>query len=317
MKKFRYLYDEASDLRASEVGGESPEVLDLEFLQYAKNDISPLLNQLQAKQKESENKGMKGTVNGETKEVISHVNSARKEEAKTIFDVGVIVPLDKEAKSDSKVRITSDESDHIDANKVVDTNVTDVKTETNKKKVNRTDQKLAEMDKKIQHADKEVKEADKEVKEADREDKIADKEVKETDKEVKDADKEIKEADKEVKEADKEEKLADKEVKDWVESRRNCSAQIHVAFAKTHKTGGTTVQNILFRFGEQRRLSFVLPKEKDLSQKFAEIKRLPQKIRVDYSIRLMDRQLDNETRFHDWHLSFFPCHGANCSFQLL
>ncbi len=237
MKKFRYLYDEASDLRASEVGGESPEVLDLEFLQYAKNDISPLLNQLQAKQKESENKGMKGTVNGETNEVISHVNSARKEEAKTIFDDRV--PLDKEAHSDTKVRIPSDKSDQKYANKVVDTNVTDFKTESNKKKVNATDQKMEEVDKEVKEADKEMKQVDKEVKEAN----------------------------KKVKEADKEEKMADKEVKNWVESRRNCSAQTQVAFAKTHKTGGTTVQNILFRFGEQRRLSFVLPKEKDLSQK--------------------------------------------------
>ncbi len=243
MKKFRYLYDEASDLRASEVGGESPEVLDLEFLQYAKNDISPLLNQMQAKQKDSENRGMKETVNGETNEVISHVNSARKEEAMTVLDDGV--PLDKEAHSDTKVRIPSDKSDKKDAYKVVDTNVTDFKTDTNEKKVNATDKKIEEVEKEVKEADKEVKEADKEVKEAD---------------------KEVKEADKEGKEADKEEKMADKEVTDWVESRRNCSAQTHVAFAKTHKTGGTTVQNILFRFGEQRRLSFVLPKEKDLSQ---------------------------------------------------
>ncbi len=231
MKQFRYLYDEASDLRASEVGGESPEVLDLEFLQYAKNDISPLLNQLQTK---SEIKGMKGTVNGETNDVISH-------EAKTIFGDGVIVSLDKETHSDTKVRIPSDKSDHKAANKVVDTNVMDFKTETNKKKVNATDQKMEEVDKEVQDADKKVKEAGKETKEAD---------------------KEVKEADKKVKEADKEEKMAEKELKDWVESRRNCSAQTHVAFAKTHKTGGTTVQNILIRFGEQRRLSFVLPKEK-------------------------------------------------------
>ncbi len=231
MKKFRYLYDEASDLRASEVGGESPEILDLEFLQYAKNDISPLLNQLQAKRKESEHKEMKGTVNGETNE-ISYFNSARKEEAKTIFDDRVIVPLDKEAKSDSKVRITSDKSDDKDANKVVNTNIINVKTETYKKKVNATDQKMEEVDNEVKKADQEEKEADKEVKET-----------------------------------DKEEKIEDMELKDWVESRRNCSAQTHVAFAKTHKTGGTTVQNILFRFGEQRRLSFVLPKEKDLSQK--------------------------------------------------
>ncbi len=218
MKKFRYLYDEASDLRASEVRGESPEVLDLEFLQYAKNDISPLLNQLQAKQKENENKGMKGTENGETNEVISHFNSARKKEAKTILDDGV--PLDKEAHSYTKVRITSAKSDQKDANKVVDTNVTDGKTETDKKKVNATDQKMEEVDKEVKEADKEMKEADKEV---------------------------------------------------GVESRRNCSAQTNVAFAKTHKTGGTTVQNILFRFGEQRRLSFVLPKENDISHKFADI----------------------------------------------
>ena len=33
-----------------------------------------------------------------------------------------------------------------------------------------------------------------------------------------------------------------------------------IIFAKTHKTGSTTLQNILFRFGHQHQLLFVLPK---------------------------------------------------------
>ena len=33
-------------------------------------------------------------------------------------------------------------------------------------------------------------------------------------------------------------------------------------FAKTHKTGSTTLQNIMFRYGTQNNLTFVLPKTK-------------------------------------------------------
>ena len=33
-------------------------------------------------------------------------------------------------------------------------------------------------------------------------------------------------------------------------------------FAKTHKTGSTTIQNIIFRYGTKNNLTFVLPKSK-------------------------------------------------------
>ena len=33
-------------------------------------------------------------------------------------------------------------------------------------------------------------------------------------------------------------------------------------FAKTHKTGSTTLQNLMFRYGTQNNLTFVLPKSK-------------------------------------------------------
>jgi hypothetical protein len=53
------------------------------------------------------------------------------------------------------------------------------------------------------------------------------------------------------------------EVKERKEGGENCSVKTDVVFAKTHKTGSTTVQNILFRFGEKRKLAFVLPKVGD------------------------------------------------------
>ena len=34
---------------------------------------------------------------------------------------------------------------------------------------------------------------------------------------------------------------------------------IKVAFAKTHKTGSSTLQNIFFRFGDKNNLSFAMP----------------------------------------------------------
>ena len=39
-----------------------------------------------------------------------------------------------------------------------------------------------------------------------------------------------------------------------------CRERRKIIFAKTHKTGSTTLQNILFRFGQQHNLLFVLPK---------------------------------------------------------
>ena len=39
-----------------------------------------------------------------------------------------------------------------------------------------------------------------------------------------------------------------------------CQERRKIIFAKTHKTGSTTLQNILFRFGQENSLLFVLPK---------------------------------------------------------
>ena len=39
-----------------------------------------------------------------------------------------------------------------------------------------------------------------------------------------------------------------------------CQERRKIIFAKTHKTGSTTLQNILFRFGQQHNLLFLLPK---------------------------------------------------------
>ena len=43
-------------------------------------------------------------------------------------------------------------------------------------------------------------------------------------------------------------------------SENKCSLVTKLIFAKTHKTGSTTLQNIVFRFGEKNKLLFVLPK---------------------------------------------------------
>jgi len=42
--------------------------------------------------------------------------------------------------------------------------------------------------------------------------------------------------------------------------RRNCTPRKNILFLKTHKTGSSTITNILNRFGESRQLNFVLPK---------------------------------------------------------
>ena len=43
-------------------------------------------------------------------------------------------------------------------------------------------------------------------------------------------------------------------------SRRNCIPKKNILFVKTHKTGSSTITNILNRYGESRELNFVLPK---------------------------------------------------------
>lgn len=45
--------------------------------------------------------------------------------------------------------------------------------------------------------------------------------------------------------------------------RPSCSkASSNVAFLKTHKCGSSTIQNVLFRYGDKHNLSFVLPRDK-------------------------------------------------------
>ena len=43
------------------------------------------------------------------------------------------------------------------------------------------------------------------------------------------------------------------------EDAKHCPVRKQVTFAKTHKTGSSTVQNILFRYGQRHNLSFAFP----------------------------------------------------------
>ena len=43
---------------------------------------------------------------------------------------------------------------------------------------------------------------------------------------------------------------------------KKCHPQTSVSFAKTHKTGSSTLQNIFFRYGWNHNLSFVCPQQK-------------------------------------------------------
>ena len=43
---------------------------------------------------------------------------------------------------------------------------------------------------------------------------------------------------------------------------KKCQPQTSVSFAKTHKTGSSTLQNIFFRYGWNHNLSFVCPQQK-------------------------------------------------------
>ena len=49
-------------------------------------------------------------------------------------------------------------------------------------------------------------------------------------------------------------------IKNISSKRRTCEPHKNILYLKTHKTGGSTVTNILNRFGESRDLNFVLPK---------------------------------------------------------
>lgn len=46
--------------------------------------------------------------------------------------------------------------------------------------------------------------------------------------------------------------------------KRKCSPVDNVLFLKTHKTGGSTITNILNRYGDSKNLTFVLPRQKQL-----------------------------------------------------
>lgn len=45
--------------------------------------------------------------------------------------------------------------------------------------------------------------------------------------------------------------------------QRTCQPKTHIVFLKTHKTASSTVQNIMFRYGDSRALVFALPKKWD------------------------------------------------------
>jgi hypothetical protein len=54
----------------------------------------------------------------------------------------------------------------------------------------------------------------------------------------------------------------------WSQSYKKmskCSPKTKVIFAKSHKTGSSTVQNILFRFGLSHNLTFALPHKRSWS----------------------------------------------------
>ena len=45
------------------------------------------------------------------------------------------------------------------------------------------------------------------------------------------------------------------------EDENHCPVRKQVTFAKTHKTGSSTIQNILFRYGQRHNLSFAFPQK--------------------------------------------------------
>ena len=51
-------------------------------------------------------------------------------------------------------------------------------------------------------------------------------------------------------------------IKPWLKHPKNCSAQQNLIFAKTHKTGSSTLQNIFLRYGWKHNLTFVVPQAK-------------------------------------------------------
>ncbi|XP_041452730.1 galactosylceramide sulfotransferase-like [Lytechinus variegatus] len=43
------------------------------------------------------------------------------------------------------------------------------------------------------------------------------------------------------------------------DDQRTCKPQSNIVYVKTHKTGSSTLQNIIYRYGDERRLTFALP----------------------------------------------------------
>ncbi|XP_071791191.1 galactosylceramide sulfotransferase-like isoform X1 [Asterias amurensis] len=57
--------------------------------------------------------------------------------------------------------------------------------------------------------------------------------------------------------------------KNWPKETEECTPQRNIAFLKMHKCGSSTVQNILFRYGDQHNLDFVMPPIDNLFMKGA------------------------------------------------
>lgn len=94
------------------------------------------------------------------------------------------------------------------------------------------------------------------------------------------------------------------EILDPTSMPSNCeSKQEHILFLKTHKCGSTSIQNILFRYGDNHNLYFVLSKGKRISLNYYEgfnshklfhPIRLMNRLNVNYSI------LTHHTRIKEW-----------------
>ena len=87
--------------------------------------------------------------------------------------------------------------------------------------------------------------------------------------------------------------------------KRTCSPIHHVLFLKTHKTGGSTITNILNRYGDTKNLTFVLPRQKQL---FTFL--WPARFRVAYSAPLYNfgaNIMCNHARFNKRPMNYlFP-----------
>lgn len=87
--------------------------------------------------------------------------------------------------------------------------------------------------------------------------------------------------------------------------KQTCSPINHVLFLKTHKTGGSTITNILNRYGDSKNLTFVLPRQKQL---FTFL--WPARFRVSYTAPLYNFDANimcNHARFNKKPMNYlFP-----------